>query len=96
MSRGIGLRSAELQARHRVLHCTGIQDFLKRFQVSRSPKDFQARRQDFPEGGSSTRIGNRASRGRSPKALAYWSKILQSSNFQALHANFRKVLFFQN
>ena len=62
----------------------------------------QARMQEFPEGGSSTRIASRASRGRDLGALSdpqkprgIWSKILQSSNFKALHSNFRKVLFFK-
>ena len=29
------------------------------------------------------------------KSRGIWSKILQSSNFKALHSNFRKVLFFK-
>ena len=56
----------------------------------------QARRQEFPEGGSSTRFASRAPRGRgfggleqSQKPRDIWSKILQSSNFKALHSNFR-------
>ena len=57
----------------------------------------QARRQKFPEGGSSTRValtagGSGAAQG-PQKLWGIWSKILQSSNFQALHSNFRKVLF---
>ena len=64
----------------------------------------QARRQEFPEGGSSTRVASRAPRearcclgaAQGPQKLwGIWSKVLKSSNFQALHSNFRKVLFFK-
>ena len=59
----------------------------------------QARRQEFPEGGSSTRIaltagGLGAAQG-PQKLWGIWNKILKSSNFQALHSNFRKVMFFK-
>ena len=69
--------------------------------------DIQAQRQEFPYGGSSTTIASRASRlagcyitagglgsTQGPKKpLGIWCKILQSSNFHALHSNFRRVLF---
>ena len=63
---------------------------------------YQARRQEFPEGGSSTRAkrgaltagGLGATQG-PQKLWGIWSKILKSSNFQALHSNFRKVMFFK-
>ena len=61
--------------------------------------NIQARRQEFPEGGSSTRValtagGLGAAEGLQ-KLWGIWSKILKSSNFQALHSNFRKVMFFK-
>ena len=68
----------------------------------------QARSQEFPEGGSLTREASHAPRkarcsygrgmgaAQGPQKLwGIWSKILKSSNFQALHLNFRKVLFFK-
>ena len=59
----------------------------------------QARRQEFPEGGSSTRValtagGLGAAHG-PQKLWGIWNKILKSSNFRALHSNFRKVMFFK-
>ena len=53
----------------------------------------QARRQEFPEGGSSIRKGvwGPLKAPRSPGVFG--AKILQSSKFQALHSNFRKALF---
>ena len=55
----------------------------------------QARRQEFPEGGSSTRVALTAGGLGAVQGLGIWNKILKSSNFQALHSNFRKVLFFK-
>ena len=59
----------------------------------------QVRRQEFPEGGSSTHVALRpgglgAAQG-PQKLWGIWNKILKSSNFQALHSNFRKVMFFK-
>ena len=66
-------------------------------------KSMQARSQGFPEGGSSTRNASRAPRGRGsggrsrpPEALGYLEQNPQSSNFQAFHSYFRKVLFFKD
>ena len=57
--------------------------------------DFQARRQEFPEGGTRSEVLLRQAQG-PQKLWGIWSKILKSSNFQALHSeNFRKVLFFK-
>ena len=60
----------------------------------------QARRQEFPEGGLQ-RLAHLAEQGaikagaaQGPQKLwDIWCKILQSSNFQALHLNFRKFCF---
>ena len=53
----------------------------------------QARRQKCSEGGSFDKaVGLGAAQG-SKKPLGIWCKILQSSNFQTLHSNFRKALF---
>ena len=68
----------------------------------------QVHRQEFPEGGSATRIASCAAprearnfcgrwsggRSRPPEALAYLVKNPPPSKFQAFHSNFRKVLFF--
>ena len=52
----------------------------------------QARRQKFPEGGSSIRQGVWGPLTAPKMPWGISCKILQSNNFQALHANFRKVL----
>ena len=53
----------------------------------------QARRQKFSEGGSFDTAGGLGAAQGSQKPLGTWCKILQSSNFQTLHSNFRKALF---
>ena len=76
------------------------QKVLDQMQKAGINQDFnQARRQEFPEGRSSTRValtagGLGAVQG-PQKLWGIWKKILKSSNFQALHSNFRKVLFFK-
>ena len=46
-----------------------------------------------PEGGSFDTAGGLGAAQGSQKPLGIWCKILQSSNFQTLHSNFRKALF---
>ena len=53
----------------------------------------QARRQKILEGGSFDTEGGLGAAQGSQKPLGIWCKILQSSNFQTLHSNFRKALF---
>ena len=55
--------------------------------------NIQARRQKFSEGGSFDTAGGLGAAQGSQKPLGIWCKILQSSNFQTLHSNFRKALF---
>ena len=50
-------------------------------------------RQKFSEGGSFDTAGVFGAAQGSQKPLGIWCKILQSSNFQTLHSNFRKALF---
>ena len=52
---------------------------------------YQALRQKFSEVGSFDTAGGLGAAQGSQKGI--WCKILQSSNFQALHSNFRKALF---
>ena len=54
----------------------------------------QARRQKFSEGGSFDTAGGSGAAQGSQKSWGIWCKIMQSSNFQTLHSNFRKALFF--
>ena len=53
----------------------------------------QARGQKFSDGGSFDTAGGLGAAQGSQKPLGFWCKILQSSNFQTLHSNFRKALF---
>ena len=51
------------------------------------------RRQKFSEGGSFDMAGGLGAAQGFQKPLGIWCKILQSSNFQTLHSNFRKANF---
>ena len=66
----------------------GVRGAIRRCLVIR-----QARRQKFLEGGSFDTAGGLGAAQGSQKPLGIWCKILQSSNFQTLHSNFRKALF---
>ena len=54
----------------------------------------QASRQKFSEWGSFDTAGGLGAARGSQKPLGIWCKILQFSNFQTLHSNFRKALFY--
>ena len=62
---------------------------------------YQARRQEFPEGGSSTRIGSRPPRGRGSRGLerppeaqrVFGAKSFNLAISRHIHSNFRKSCF---
>ena len=62
--------------------------------VHMTSKNNKKHRQKFSEGVRSIRQGVLGAAQDSQKPLGIWCKILQSSNFQTLHSNFRKALFF--
>ena len=53
----------------------------------------QTRMQKLSKGGSFDTAGGLGADQGSQKPLCIWCKILQSTNFQTLHSNFRKALF---